>query len=107
QSMYVPMLVPGDHARDRLAIEEGEGFRERLLAFVNSSAALASCAHCLGTVGKQEPQRQLSRLAWEEDARRSTEEMVDWDWLRRCELDQGLQDDCKIQLSQGVRPMSR
>lgn len=96
QSIYTAKLTGRSVAGDRLPIVDEAGFPAALLDFVNSPSPLAACAHCVGTVGRQEPHALLPRAQWHDHLDASLEQLVDHDWLERCLLTQDCNDDCKI-----------
>jgi GTP 3',8-cyclase len=96
QSIYIPRITGQPFEADHIRIEDTPDLQARLLAFVNSRTALRSCTYCLGTAGKKNPHTLLPRREWQADLHRPTEEMVDYEWLKRAQVRQELLDDCKI-----------
>jgi hypothetical protein len=97
QSMYIPMLTGRAFDADRVRLEDAPDLQARLLAFVNSREPLGSCRYCVGSVGKRNAHVQLKRADFQADLRRPTEELVDYEWLKRSALRQDSFDDCKIE----------
>lgn len=97
QSIYIPMLVDGiagiEH--DRIALDDAEDLQHRILDFVNARTPLASCRHCVGTVGRQQPHALVPRRDWRRDADPPSESLVDPDWLERSLIKQDDFDDCR------------
>lgn len=96
QSIYVPMMTGKAAGRDRLRIADSNEFQAELLAFVNSPAPLASCRHCVGTVGLQAAHSLPPRKEWHAHIDKTLEEIIDFEWLERCLHTRERIDDCKI-----------
>lgn len=95
QSIYAPSLA-GKAFSDGFEIAEDEGFQARLLAFLNETRPLASCRHCVGTVGRKRPHALVGRRQWLDDAQRGAEEMVDYALLERSLQAFEHRDDCRV-----------
>ena len=81
---------------DRVEIRDVEGFQGKLLALVNAATPLASCKHCLGTVGRQEEYTLIPRSQWKMELDRPTEDLIDHAWLEHSLVWKECHDDCKI-----------
>jgi hypothetical protein len=96
QSIYTAMLTGKSAPADRIPIVESGSFQAELLEFVNSPTPLSACAHCVGTVGIQEAHELTPRAQWKTHIDKTSEELVDLDWLARSLITQDEFDDCKI-----------
>ena len=86
-SAFIPRYLLGksgsEAACDGFEITQAEDSRENLMEFLSAESPLHSCRYCLGSVGK--------RFAHEQEPRglqrppRTTEELVDWQYLERLE----------------------
>lgn len=95
QSAFLPSLfgqqgADGEPPLDGLEITVSPDFGDQLLAFLESPEPLASCAHCLGSVGRLFAHRQAPRRAWREQQQHHTEELVDWEHLDKLERNPGM-----------------
>ncbi|MER7014997.1 radical SAM protein [Saccharopolyspora sp. NPDC000359] len=108
QSVFLPRAIgsPADPWADGLEIEQGPGFVDRLLAYLRSSEPLAACRNCLGSAGLRTQHRQLKRKEFREPQNRSTEDLVDREFLallgRRPDADDGC---TSTDLFSGHRPL--
>jgi hypothetical protein len=98
QSIYVQLLLGFEPKNDWLAIVDQPSFQENLLAFINSPVPLASCAFCVGTVGRLADYSVLPRRLYREDLDHPLPDLVDNDWMEHCLITQDTIDDCKIPL---------
>jgi hypothetical protein len=96
QSVYIARLTGRQFDADFMRLEDAPDLQARLLAFINSTVPLESCTYCLGTVGKQNAHTQLKGAAFTADLRRPTEDLVDYEWMKRSQLRQDRFDDCKL-----------
>jgi GTP 3',8-cyclase len=96
QSVYTALLTGRSAATDRVPIVDSSAFQLSLLEYINSPVPLAACAHCVGTVGTQTTFGQVPRAQLTAEIDKTLEELVDFDWLERCLLEQDSCDDCKI-----------
>jgi len=96
QSIYTALLTGKSAPTDRIPIVDGASFQAELLDFVNSPIPLSACAHCVGTVGIQEAHELVPRAQWRTQIDKTSEELVDFDWLERSLITQDEFDDCKI-----------
>ncbi|NQV06924.1 radical SAM protein [bacterium] len=96
QSICIPRLVEQAPDVDGVEIRDVEGFQAELLAFVNAPTPLASCKHCVGTVGKQEEHTQIPRSRWKIELDQPTEDLIDYDWMEHSLVWKDCHDDCKI-----------
>jgi organic radical activating enzyme len=96
QTIYSAMLTGKSNEGDRLQIVESDTFQKELLEYVNSPVPLSSCAHCAGTVGVQQPWKQMSRATLLSALNTTLEEIVDSNWLERSLLIKETCDDCRI-----------
>ena len=80
QSYYLPKrLGPfgAEPCADALELSAEPGFREKLLAYLESPAPMLSCSRCLGTVGRRFEHQQIARRGWAEVQDHTTEELLD------------------------------
>jgi organic radical activating enzyme len=79
QAHYIPKVMRDDgeslHA-DGIRIDGAPGFRDRLLAYLQSDEPLQACANCLGTSGRFGPQEQVRRSEFRDRQHVATEELV-------------------------------
>ncbi len=69
--------VPHDSAADGVDLHAGGDLQRRIENYMRSDEPLASCAYCLGTVGRRVSHRQLSRSQLQEElVRDSTSAMA-------------------------------
>lgn len=95
QSAFLELVLDAEERRlDGLRIEDSPAFREALLAYLNAAAPLRSCSRCLGTVGQRFEHEQTRRRDWRGSQDRSTEELVDPEYLALSELDIEADDGC-------------
>ena len=89
QSLFIPKLVNNDilaHPTiDGIKITDSPTFAGDLLAYLESPEPLASCYHCLGSVGKLFAHEQVSRRMWRLPQHYSTEELIDLEYLAALE----------------------
>jgi cyclic pyranopterin phosphate synthase len=86
QSVFIGSILGGaqnNGARDGLRIVDRTTFSDDLLAFLVSRRPLDSCRYCLGSVGRRFTPVQESRLIARRP--RSTEALVDWEYLNNIE----------------------
>jgi hypothetical protein len=87
QSVFIPRVLRGgsetNGVRDGLRIADRTTFADDLLAFLLSTSPLDSCRYCLGTVGRRFAPVQESQIL--PRAPRSTEALVDWEYLNEIE----------------------
>lgn len=101
QSMYISRITGQPFEADHVRIEDTRDLQARLLAFVNSPAALGSCKYCVGSVGKKNAHALLPRDEWRADLHGPIEDLVDYEMLRGSQVHQGALDDCKITTEDG------
>jgi hypothetical protein len=94
QSIYTGSMS-GDAAPEGLALHDGAGFAQELLAFLNGTAPLAACRHCVGSCGRKIEHALLPRGSWAEDAAMPAAEMLDRALLARSLIERDRIDDCK------------
>lgn len=89
QSLFIPKLINNDILEhptiDGIKITDSPTFAGDLLAYLESPEPLASCYHCLGSVGKSFAHEQVSRRMWRDRQRYSTEELIDMEYLAALE----------------------
>lgn len=95
QSIYVPQLTGGNMTDEGFAIASTPDLRDRLLAFLNGSGPLLSCANCVGSCGKQFNQTGLPRKSWKDDLQAPMEDIVDYALLARSKTEMQFIDDCR------------
>jgi hypothetical protein len=66
---------------DGIKIVDSPSFGEELRAFLDSPYPLASCKHCLGSVGKKISHSQVRRSEWRQLQESRSEDMVDYELL--------------------------
>jgi cyclic pyranopterin phosphate synthase len=85
QSVFLPRLLKKDDLSvqevDGLRIVDSPSFGEELLAYLESERPLKSCKYCLGSVGKLFDHEMVSRKHWQEPQQRSTEQLLDTEFL--------------------------
>lgn len=78
QSLFLPLVLHGSiEAIEGLPLEPDPGLLHRLLEFLQAPAPLASCRHCLGSVGTIIPHRQGRRSTWRDMQRLPVTELLD------------------------------
>ena len=87
RSAYLPILLGDESLQQGIPLVDEPNFSQRLLAFVNDPQPLSACRHCLGTVGRQYPHRQLPRSEWRSSLQAPLDELLDPQLLRRALLD--------------------
>ena len=70
---------------DGIKILDSPSFGEKLRAFLESPHPLASCRHCLGSVGKKISHSQVHRSEWRQLQESKSEDMVDYELLSALE----------------------
>ena len=103
QSMYAGRLAGRIAESDRIALADRPTLQAELLAFANSLQPLAACAHCVGSVGIQEPHALPARGDWRSAIDRTSEELIDYDWLEKSLVRFDDPDDCKIKVRKEKR----
>ncbi len=96
QSIYIPTISGTQTETDRLEIVDDDNFAQTLLDFLNSTTPLTTCANCAGTAGRLKAHEFLPLEKWHKQINKSSEEIIDYDWLARCLITQSNNDDCKI-----------
>jgi hypothetical protein len=96
------MLTGKSEETDRLPIVDNITFQMSLLEYVNSPLPLSTCSYCMGTVGIKRPHGQWSKAHLAANIDKTSEELVDYDWLERSLIAQDTYDDCKIPTRFGV-----
>lgn len=89
QSLFLPLAL-GDalDVVEGLPIQVAPDVRQ-LLGFLESSVPLASCGHCLGSVGRLIPNQQRRRHGWREPQRTPAAELIDWPHLEQLRTSPG------------------
>lgn len=95
QSMYAPALA-GIEATEGIAVSDSGDFQDRLFTFLTSPEPLVSCRYCVGTSGRKQPHRLLTRKEWHGDLAMPVEAMIDRDLLERNLTEINPLDDCKL-----------
>jgi organic radical activating enzyme len=91
QSLFLPAaLTQAPLEMEGIEIGSDDGFRGRLLAFLESSDPLPSCKNCLGSVGRLFVNQQVPRNGWREQQRLPTEDLLDWPHLQLLEKNPGM-----------------
>jgi cyclic pyranopterin phosphate synthase len=84
QAIFLPKMLhdkfPSPNI-DGLRIVDSPSFGADLRAYLDSPDPLASCKHCLGTVGKRFGHSQVKRSEWRQYQQTNLEEMVDMELL--------------------------
>jgi organic radical activating enzyme len=70
---------------DGIKIVDSPSFREELRTYLESPHPLASCKHCLGSVGKKISHSQVRRSVWRQLQESKLEDMVDYELLSAME----------------------
>ena len=84
QAIFLPRGLDGKFRStqvDGIRIVDSPAFGEELRAYLESSYPLASCKHCLGSVGRNIPNSQVRRSEWRQLQQSSLEDMVDYNLL--------------------------
>jgi hypothetical protein len=84
QSVMLPLALDAPHLpphQDGLKIEDIPSFAQTLLEYLSSAQPLHACRYCLGSVGKLFEHQQISRKSWRDPQRRTTEELLDREFL--------------------------
>jgi len=88
-SIYVPRILDRkqfyDYRENGVGIHAGPGFRERLIAYLESKEPLRACHNCLGSVGIRRDHRIINKADWLSGHAVPTEELVDYERLLRLE----------------------
>jgi len=87
RSAYLPVLLGDESLAQGLPLNDEPDFARQLLEFLNDPQPLAACRHCLGTVGRRHPHRQLPRSEWRSSLQAPLEELLDRQLLARAVLD--------------------
>lgn len=90
QSAFLPSVIPRPGTDDGLPLTDAPSFGQQLLAFLESSDPLGTCANCLGSVGRLFRHSQVRRPAWRTRQQHHTEELLDWEHLSELERNPGL-----------------
>jgi len=96
QSVAIAQLQGRATVAGGIELADSPDLQQRLLAFVNSSEPIPSCAYCVGTSGRQEPHVLVDRNSWRRHIDYTTEDLLDRDWLERSLIAQDRLDDCKV-----------
>lgn len=91
QSLFLALAV-GEMAGsgEGTEISDDPGFLDRLLTFLENTRPLASCRHCLGSVGQLFANHQIPRSSWRDHQCAPTEDLVDWQHLNILESNPGM-----------------
>jgi cyclic pyranopterin phosphate synthase len=92
QSIYISQVVNDSdlsQTSDGFRIEDSVDFKCELYRFLNSKNPLKSCRYCLGNIGKFRTHKTVERGDWLSLHRDPTEELVDFERLRRSETGAG------------------
>jgi hypothetical protein len=91
QSLFLGLAVEVlTGADDGIEISDDPGFLDRLLTFLEDTRPLASCRHCLGSVGRLFANHQVPRSSWRAPQSAPTEDLVDWPHLNTLESNPGM-----------------
>lgn len=100
ESIFIPQVVgklPVENSNDdRLKIHGGSNFGYELLEFLERKDPLSACSHCLGSVGRPFDHMQAVRSSWRKLQEIRTEDLVDWDFLRKLEDDADAYNGCYV-----------
>jgi len=97
QSLFIPKLFKlsdGILNNDRVRIEKSDKFKLELIKFLRSNKPLKSCSHCLGSVGILVPHTTSTDTTVLKYKKQPTEELVDWNFLRKLEADPHADNGC-------------
>lgn len=89
-------------AANGVRLSDAPGFREELLAYLESPEPLLACRRCLGAVGKMFPHQQVGRRTWLELVDRDVEELLDREYLEALERGSAARDP-RLMVNRGVR----
>lgn len=103
QSIYVPGFTGGQLSEEGFALVDTPELRDNLLRFLNGPGPLKSCAHCVGSCGKQFEQTGLARTSWRADLDVPYEDMIDFDLLERSKTQKQVIDDCRTPITPSRR----
>ena len=90
QAVFVNKLDPHDEARahrDGVALDCADDLARRLADYLGSPRPLATCARCLGTVGRAVAHAQTRRRDWRAPQSGDPHALVDFDFLAAVEAD--------------------
>lgn len=90
QAHMLPSYLSGAGLRagtDGILIEDVPELKRRLLDYLEAAEPLASCRHCLGSVGKLFPHEEVRRAEWREPQNLRTEDLLDREHLTLLEAD--------------------
>jgi organic radical activating enzyme len=90
QAVFVNKLEPDGEARahrDGVALVGGDDLAARLADYLGSPWPLATCARCLGTVGRAVAHAQTPRRDWRTPQSGDPRDLVDLDFLAAVEAD--------------------
>lgn len=65
-----------------------------LQRYIDSERPLSACRYCLGAVGQIYQQQQINRRDWRSQQNKSTEEMIDYEFLNKLEIKANLNNHC-------------
>jgi cyclic pyranopterin phosphate synthase len=89
QSIYIPKILDADKthnfADNGLEILESHTFYKKLTKYLSLREPLKACRYCLGCVGKLRPHRLFNKKNWKTAHQQPTEEVIDFEKLRRIE----------------------
>jgi organic radical activating enzyme len=94
QSAYA-LTLAGVDGSDGFVLDDAAGLTDRLLAFLNDPQPLLSCRYCVGTAGRKQDHRLLTRAGWAEDLSEPAETMLDRALLAENLAEVVTLDDCK------------
>ena len=97
QSYYLPLFINNPkltNCHDGIKIKESHDFVKQLIFFFENPDPLSSCSFCLGSVGKIIQHEQIPRSTWRNYQMKPSEDMVDWAFLKRLEVDPDAYNNC-------------
>lgn len=97
QSLFIPKifkLSDSNLNNERVRIKKSDIFKIELIKFLQSTEPLVSCSRCLGSVGILFPHSTSIDTKVLEYKKQPTEELVDWNFLRKLEIDPQADNGC-------------
>ncbi len=96
QSAFLPAILgpPDELLADAVPLHPPAGLFDRLLSALTSTEPLTACRRCLGTAGRLFVHEQVPRRQWRAPQERTTEELLDPEYLERLLLDPDADDGC-------------
>lgn len=95
---FLPLLLSQNDSlaktKNGIKIEDSHSFFHELLEYIKSPDPLPACSFCLGSVGKKFKHIQVSRKNWRNYQKLTTEELIDYDYLKLLEANPEADNGC-------------